>query len=48
MYRAEIEAFSEAILKGEELPIGADAGLHSQKVIAACYESARTGVTVIV
>lgn len=47
MYRAEIEAFSEAVLKGTELSAGADAGLQSQKVLAACYESANTGVTVM-
>lgn len=47
MYRAEIEAFSEAVLKGTEPSAGADAGLHSQKVLAACYESANTGVTVM-
>jgi len=42
-YRAEIEEFSQAILDGREPLIGAQAGLHSQKVLAACYESARTG-----
>ncbi len=47
MYRAEIEAFSGAILNDTEPPAGPDAGLHSQKVLAACYESANTGVTVM-
>ncbi len=42
-YRAEIEEFSQAILDGREPLIGAPAGLHSQEVLAACYESARTG-----
>ena len=43
MYRAEIEAFSEALLDQKPSPLSADIGLHSQKVLAACYESARTG-----
>lgn len=42
MYRAEIEAFSKAILEGSAPSVGAEEGLWSQKVIAACYESART------
>ena len=43
MYRAEIEAFSRAVLDGHEPEVGAEAGIHSQKVLTACYESARTG-----
>jgi predicted dehydrogenase len=43
MYRAEIEAFSQAVLEGREPEVGAEAGVRSQKVLAACYESARTG-----
>ncbi|MBI4876355.1 MAG: Gfo/Idh/MocA family oxidoreductase [Acidobacteria bacterium] len=43
MYRAEIEAFSRAVLEGREPEVGAAAGVRSQKVLAACYESARTG-----
>lgn len=43
MYRAEIEAFSRAVLEGRESEVGAEAGVRSQKVLAACYESARTG-----
>lgn len=42
-YRAEIEAFSQAVLDGREPPVGAHAGMCSQKILAACYESARTG-----
>jgi predicted dehydrogenase len=42
-YRAQIEEFSQALLDGREPPVGAEAGLRSQKVLAACYESARTG-----
>jgi predicted dehydrogenase len=43
MYRAEIEAFSAALIEGKPNPLSSDIGLHSQKVLAACYESARTG-----
>jgi predicted dehydrogenase len=42
-YRAEIEAFSAALLEHQPNPLGSALGLHSQKVMAACYESARTG-----
>jgi predicted dehydrogenase len=45
-YRAEIESFSQALLDGTPVLVGADAGLRSQKVITACYESARTGQAV--
>ena len=41
-YRAEIEEFSQAILDGREPSNNAVPGLHSQRVLAACYESART------
>jgi predicted dehydrogenase len=43
MYRAEIEAFGQAVLEGREPSVGAGAGVRSQKVLTACYESARTG-----
>lgn len=43
MYLAEIEAFSKAVLEGTLPPVGGLAGLESQKILAACYESARTG-----
>jgi predicted dehydrogenase len=46
MYRAEIEEFSQAILDGREPLNGPWIGLQSQKVLAACYESARVGKTV--
>ncbi len=42
-YRAEIEEFSQAVLDGRPPAIPAEAGVHSQKVLAACYESALTG-----
>ncbi len=43
IYRSEIEAFGETILEGKPNVLSSDLGLHSQKVIAACYESAKTG-----
>jgi predicted dehydrogenase len=42
-YRAEIEEFSQAIIENREPLNNAGLGLQSQKVLAACYESARTG-----
>lgn len=45
-YRAEVEAFSQSVLEGTDAPVGGDIGLWSQKVITACYESARTGAVV--
>jgi predicted dehydrogenase len=42
-YRAEIEEFGEAILDGREPSNPARLGLRSQQVLAACYESARSG-----
>ena len=41
-YRAEIEEFSQAILEGKKSELGGDLGLRSQRVLQACYESART------
>ena len=43
MYRAEIEEFGRALLEGREPSNSAQLGLQSQRVLAACYESARTG-----
>jgi predicted dehydrogenase len=43
LYRAEIESFSRAVLTGSPLEVGAEEGVRSQRVLAACYESARTG-----
>lgn len=43
MYRAEIEDFSQALLEGKPAPLSGELGLHSQKLVAACYESAKTG-----
>jgi predicted dehydrogenase len=42
-YQAEIEEFSAAILDGRAPSIGGTLGLRSQKILAACYESARLG-----
>lgn len=42
-YRAEIEEFSQSLIEGREPSINAELGIRSQKVLAACYESARTG-----
>jgi predicted dehydrogenase len=47
-YRAEIEAFSAALLAGTPNPLSGELGLRSQKIIAACYKSARTGRAVSV
>ncbi|MBK7710807.1 MAG: hypothetical protein IPJ37_07585 [Bacteroidales bacterium] len=45
-YRAEIEEFSCAIIEKREPKNNVDLGLESQKILAACYESARTGKTI--
>ncbi|MBI5818920.1 MAG: Gfo/Idh/MocA family oxidoreductase [Verrucomicrobia bacterium] len=42
-YRAEIEEFSAAIIENREPSNNAAIGLQSQKVLAACYKSARVG-----
>lgn len=42
-YRAEIEEFSCAILQKREPANNVALGLRSQKILAACYESAMTG-----
>ena len=42
-YRAEIEEFSAAIIENREPANNAALGLQSQRVLAACYKSARTG-----
>ncbi len=47
-YRAEVEAFSRAVQENTPPPVPGEDGLWSQKVLAACYESARTGVKVVV
>jgi predicted dehydrogenase len=43
MYRNEFEAFAEALLQQKELPCTGRDGLHSQRLLDAIYESAKTG-----
>ena len=45
-YKAEIEEFSAAIIEGRQPSNNAEMGLTSQKVLTACYESAKTGKVV--
>ncbi len=45
-YRAEIEEFSQAILDNRAPAVDATVGIRSQRVLTACYESARTGKAV--
>ena len=45
-YRAEIEEFGCSILEGREPSISAALGLRNQRILAACYESARLDRTV--
>jgi len=40
VYRAQIEGFSRAILQDHEPPVTGRQGLHIQKVLEACYQSA--------
>jgi predicted dehydrogenase len=42
-YQAEIEEFSQAIIDDREPAINAKLGLRSQKILTACYESAKLG-----
>ncbi len=46
IYQAHVDAFSRAVMEGQDPPIPGEEGLWSQRVIAACYESARTGQVV--
>ena len=46
MYQAEVEHFSDCIEKDLEPTISGQDGLWSQRVVLACYESAKTGNTV--
>lgn len=48
IYRAEIDAFSAAILQGTVNPLAEGIGLRNQKIIAACYESAKTKSAVVI
>jgi len=42
-YQAEIEEFGRAIIENREPIIDGELGLKSQKILTACYESARLG-----
>jgi len=42
-YQAEIEEFGRAVLDDHEPVISGELGLRSQKILTACYESARAG-----
>lgn len=42
-YQVEIEEFGQAIIDDREPIISGELGLRSQKVLTACYESARSG-----
>jgi predicted dehydrogenase len=48
IYRAEVEAFSQALLDKAPNPMDGQIGLRNQKLIAACYESAKTGRAIAV
>ncbi len=43
VYRAQVEAFSRAVIEGVEPPVSGEDGLWSQQVLQACYQSAKTG-----
>jgi predicted dehydrogenase len=45
-YQAEIEEFSQAIIDDRKPLISCELGLRSQKLLTACYESARSGIVV--
>jgi predicted dehydrogenase len=45
-YQAEIEEFSQAIIDDRKPQISAEAGLRNQKIIDACYKSAKLGEVV--
>ncbi len=45
-YRMEIEEFSQALIEKRAPSNNAALGLQSQRILAACYESARTGAAI--
>jgi predicted dehydrogenase len=45
-YQAEIEEFGRAVIDDREPLINGELGLRSQKILTACYESARSGKAV--
>jgi predicted dehydrogenase len=42
-YRAEVEAFSQAVIEDKKPPVDGEAGLWNLKVVEACYRSAAEG-----
>jgi predicted dehydrogenase len=46
VYLAQIEAFSQSIIDGTQPPVSGRDGLWNQRVLEACYESAKTGCAV--
>jgi len=46
VYQAQIEDFSAAVREDRQPLCSGEAGLWSQKVLAACYEASRTGSAV--
>lgn len=46
MYRAEVEAFSQAITDNTPAPVSGEDGRWSQIVLNACYESAHSGTKI--
>ena len=47
-YRAEIEEFSNAIIENRQPRNNAELGMQSQKVLAACYKSAKMGKAIAI
>lgn len=45
IYRAEVEAFADAVLNDKEPPISAEDGIRTLEVVLAAYQSAREGRT---
>jgi predicted dehydrogenase len=43
IYRGEIEAFGDVLLHNKSNVLSGEIGLRNQKLIAACYDSAKTG-----
>jgi predicted dehydrogenase len=43
IYQGEIETFGDVLLEGQPNPLSGEIGLRNQKIVAACYESARSG-----
>jgi len=46
MYRAEVEAFAQAVIDNTPPPVPGEDGLWSQKVLAACYQAAASGTVI--